>query len=1154
MLKLTSALMSKATEICWRINDELSLDHEDISDERSLNSRALSDRVVRGLLSLVTSEIIDDQHLTPALFKSESTHRESPLTRADLTSLYPSEQHLDEERRRALAYLRGLSLTESTQVFMAIETLVMRSGRGHTFLRWREAWRGALYWWLNHAERSRRARTTLAALLPLSVEHDQRWSDYQDDVSVYVHHLRSHTRTYLNASQRGESALSHQVALCVSGSLAGHLSRHTGFIQDTSSTQVEAQEETLTHHQHTFFTSARPLTPLSSLVRCLDHLFRLSATSSSEMRSQEVWTAPLLNTLIEGGSFPTPYLHTPPKSRRAWINQELRALLEHCPPHTSLEIWIDHAEHLTTAEIELWADLLNSAKSHHLPMVLIFLQHAHLQPDQHSTSLFLNSDQYVTSRAFDRSSIISRGLTYEEYKPPAHLTVEHPLEEWELVWGGRLMWGLSDRVHQRHELSELWVEGLGALSARHQRVLLDVVMREVSISALSPETHETLTELERAGWLTISGQTYTPRVDQLGQLLLLIIQHPHLRSTYTPALERALNETSSQKAESGSAHFREIAQDFHEINTFLDKVLERPLPSSSDALSEEHDDDLTLVTLPPAQDADDQERQRTQHRDQGQSSAKVTLGLKDLHRHIEASWWSQGEPSPHELASDDLNSEQISTLTTQRALLRHLAQFGVQVAQDADPEASSLRSIQDTRQDTESGAHTDLDYEIRPLSDLSQWGRSQLNILRGSSRPDDPSDFDLSITAIQETASTLGDLELLARAFHVQSRHQRQTGSLFAALESVVQAHQLWVRYGEYTQAKTCRMDLIGLLAQMGVPQVGMVLLSAEEEYTNATSSPSSSGSLTRLGDAQLLARSLTYAHLGDWVEVLNTAAFEDLDQYFSDHQSTLSPLSGRDGHSYDEVDLVIEVHLYQALAALFIAAPQLIENPEIPQDATRDIADQAKLLNFASKITSDVNAQPSMRYDLKMLTLWIDLVIKRLEGAVDDALLKALLTRLEESRAHREGSSVGDLYCLWSYRLIRASVLERSPQHNDEEDETLRPSDISSEAQRAHIMMKSEHMKDAEARGLKHSLDQLAHEIEDAIKEARQTAHKTRVKIHEQRHRMLNHLQNHIKSLDSWIPPHSHDSLRRSLRRFASNSQLISPRSWEDLISAEVK
>ena len=145
MLKLTAALIQKAAEISQKVSDELRLSDVNPSGDPRVRPRTLSDRVVRGLLSLITSEITDETSVDMEVLPTQSEHfkLEPVLTRSDLLSIYPHVAELDADRREALASLRTLSLTQATQIFMSIELLVMRSGKGHTFGRWREAWRGA---------------------------------------------------------------------------------------------------------------------------------------------------------------------------------------------------------------------------------------------------------------------------------------------------------------------------------------------------------------------------------------------------------------------------------------------------------------------------------------------------------------------------------------------------------------------------------------------------------------------------------------------------------------------------------------------------------------------------------------------------------------------------------------------------------------------------------------------------------------------------------------------------------------------------------------------------------------------------------------------------------------------------------------------------
>ena len=171
MLKLISALLHKADDISAQLSDELTQlqSHASTSvyaDEEGDLSRAgvayheshhirLSSRVVRGLLSWVTVESTTfgmrhqsdaayaDGHrslLEASALSPQAQYPEFVPVQSDLQQIYPRGADLKRDRRAA-PLISARSIGQATRVLLMMESLVMRSRRGHLFECWRAQWR-----------------------------------------------------------------------------------------------------------------------------------------------------------------------------------------------------------------------------------------------------------------------------------------------------------------------------------------------------------------------------------------------------------------------------------------------------------------------------------------------------------------------------------------------------------------------------------------------------------------------------------------------------------------------------------------------------------------------------------------------------------------------------------------------------------------------------------------------------------------------------------------------------------------------------------------------------------------------------------------------------------------------------------------------------
>ena len=551
MLKLISALLHKADDISAQLSDELTQlqSHASTSvhaDEEGGLSRAgvayheshhigLNCRVVRGLLSWVTVEsaTFGMRHqpdttsedgrrpiLEAGIQPPQSQYPELVPALSDLQQIYPRDADLKRDRRAAHVYLSALSIGQATRVLLMIESLVMRSGRGHLFECWRDQWRARVYAWLEQTERERAARSALAALTPLSSEQEDLWAHYHEEVELHVQEVYHQLSVYF----RDESALRPQLVLSVHGALAGHLSRRP---------ELDVPPATL-RHTHVFTVTSllhRALSSISGAIRALLSLREMDLSSLKGF-------APLLSSLLTGEASRERYQQTPRESRRAWLSQELRGLWSGVSRDVTVIFWLDHAERLSAPEQTLWAELLAGARASGIAVGLVALHRGKRQrPEQKS------SWDHVLAQ---------RGVSAEAYSPQRH-AYSKTVTEWEQLWARELMWSLrwvmGDTFEDSGEIKTLWSEGLSALSVHHQRALLNMVAsgarHQAELLSAPSETQVQATlpaaaRLERAGWLATRGGSLYARSELLEELLIEYLKEdltPQFLSTEVSPLE-----------------------------------------------------------------------------------------------------------------------------------------------------------------------------------------------------------------------------------------------------------------------------------------------------------------------------------------------------------------------------------------------------------------------------------------------------------------------------------------------------------------------------------------------------------------------------------------------------------------------------------------
>lgn len=454
MLKLTSALIQQSPEILKRLKTSPEL--EECSDLFTLEA----------LTSLL--RFIDSMR--------------------DVTS-HDHDAHLGYDPLNQAVYglLTRLSLAQATLLFLSLEELVMRSGRGTEFNLWRNAWRRALVTWIAQSEVSRSVRSALTSLSPLGTSQKALWRSYQDTGARFTQQLSEYVLRYLDP----KSALPNQVIIEISAELSPHFSRWRAHWL-TQVTNIFGD------HSHHFHLTARPHLPLSSLTQLVESLRPLKALSS---------TAPLLHALLDHGALPLTFQQTPKASRRVWLMRELGQLI-FSTSALPLFIRLDQAQFLSSLERSIWIELGLEAKRRDRAFVLI------LSGDHHGEAP-LNEPAYARLR----------GLNYT-YLQLDHLSSAQEdldlIQNWDGRWSSSLMG--ETRPLSNASSRQIWEETFSALGLGRQLELLCLSVHW-GTKALG-HSGDDLKPFIDAGWLTHPSMTPTYTTDALTECIDRLAQHP----------------------------------------------------------------------------------------------------------------------------------------------------------------------------------------------------------------------------------------------------------------------------------------------------------------------------------------------------------------------------------------------------------------------------------------------------------------------------------------------------------------------------------------------------------------------------------------------------------------------------------------------------
>lgn len=520
MLKLTSALITKAEAVRHRLVTHLSPADAKLGDQR-LSSRLerLDSSVVSGLFILIDKAVVDN-----------NTQRQS----------FDSERLLN-DFENAIRYLRRLKISECVELFLAMEKLVMASGDGVAFQRWRIGWQRALLRWVERLEGSRHIVEHLGALTPLSTVQAQR---LQEQLSLY-HQWASILLHHLSAYVDGRSALPPQVVLSldlgdevnrplISATISKSLSIHQGIEQSGA-------------HQRVLY-PAHSDVPLASFYGYLIDLFASAHVEPWAFINPQC--SPLLSYMIQGGSPPEIYAATPALSRGIWLKEELRQVLT-VLDHTPTYICIPQAESLRLAELRLWTYWIECLRERGHPFALILMS----STEEDSSNLRLIDEVCLSQR------IHYQNVTLSAVNAVDQIRAQYIIDHWDQSWSTILLdhfapQALSHTENEGHSYeSLLWSEVIDGLSAELKAYLILQVglghsllrVNHIKLAQMYPQLSK---RLQEAGWLVeIAGQEICPLGAVNQWVKKSLARRESLSQTYPLLLETMLSMLETAQGE-----------------------------------------------------------------------------------------------------------------------------------------------------------------------------------------------------------------------------------------------------------------------------------------------------------------------------------------------------------------------------------------------------------------------------------------------------------------------------------------------------------------------------------------------------------------------------------------------------------------------------
>ena len=492
MLKLTRALLLQAEEIQRRLLKHLLEQSRYTIEENDLLFSQLTVGVVSGILHRIDQQLEDDPEVTGQKL---------------LTQL-PAEQ------REAHLYLGRLTITQGSIIFLQLENIVMNSGSGTGFKRWKKAWQLTLLNWMSHIEQSRIIKDQLSTLTSLSRQQKDFHDTHLFDFQQLAISIEEHLQAYLS----GRGALTQHLVFILNPEPS------YSWLQIFSFLSKKLVEKDSTFEVTPYILSCRFSPFGSSFIELLEQLF-----TEEQLRQYT-----LLSCLLYGLQMPKIYKQSPALSRKVWLLKELVDLVQQTEELPQV-ICIEHAESLAEGERELWATWFEAMKLKKRAFILILLPH---------DKTFTEQDEYL--KPFWRKNILCE--CYEAVTSNSEpLSLARRIRDWDEEWTTALL-GHSLNLSKQDivlNLVNLWHETLFELSSEVQTLLLYLlgITPLHRLTNLTKDHHYIvlLDKLVSGGWLYRDGDQYFAIVHILQDWVNRFIESPSVLVQTLPKAAKTLH-------------------------------------------------------------------------------------------------------------------------------------------------------------------------------------------------------------------------------------------------------------------------------------------------------------------------------------------------------------------------------------------------------------------------------------------------------------------------------------------------------------------------------------------------------------------------------------------------------------------------------------
>ena len=529
MLKLTQALNKQADQVYHRLSQYLSKNSDLLSSDELTTT--LNPTIVKGLFELIHTTAMSSEMSTYPLAAQDSLN----VDRQDLGS-----QGLE----ICKAYLRTLSSSDTTVLFLTLEKIVMNSGKGQLFQTWREAWQRCLVTWLKQIEKTQRLKEQLSALLPLSELQTQLLSHHHLDLKM----LSQKVADYFSGYLEGRGALSQQLVILLNPN------QHIAWDLISLPVQELIQKNLLQAKQELFGTPLgleQTKVPVQLVAQPSCVFFTITEFLKIILSNQKSQDYPLIHSLIYGRSVPKLFARTPSGSLRLWLLRECRTLLQ-TTVNLPSNVLITHAENLSQAEFSFWAEILESLRCLDKPFAL-FLQTKNIEFYEGHEALFFFKRRQILCEVFsetqggiERSKLSERLSSWDQ--------------RWSLALLGYYQSEYDAEALKRDDLPvidfDLWLSATLKLAPELQALLcfylspLSTYLPKLELfdrSWLCKESvwHTHLNTLMTAGWIKQIGSDIRSTTELLVQVVEYLVKTPKYLAETLPKTAFALLSLSS---------------------------------------------------------------------------------------------------------------------------------------------------------------------------------------------------------------------------------------------------------------------------------------------------------------------------------------------------------------------------------------------------------------------------------------------------------------------------------------------------------------------------------------------------------------------------------------------------------------------------------